>query len=81
MVNVCADLDDHFAKSKTMPVTRSSHHFIPISCHKIAHKLASEDREFLQFDFHKSLTKEIDIKNIKCFSQVTVSTIHFGGLP
>ena len=38
---------------------------------KIAHKLTSEDREFLQFDFDKSLTKEIDIKNIKCFSYVS----------
>ena len=27
--------------------------------------------EFLQFDFDKSLTKEIDIKNIKCFSYVS----------
>ena len=68
MVNVCADLEDHFAKSKTVPETRSSHHFVPISCNKIAHKLTSEDREFLQFDFDKSLTKEIDIKNIKGFS-------------
>ena len=37
---------------------------------KIAHELTSEDREFLQFDFDKSLTKEIDIKNTKCFSYV-----------
>ena len=71
MVNVCADLKDCFAKSKTVPGTRSSHHFVPISCNKIAHKLTSEDREFLQFDFDKSLTKEIDIKNIKCFSYVS----------
>ena len=71
MVNVHADLEDHFAKSRTMPGTRSSHHFVPISCNKIAHKLTSEDREFLQFDFNKSLTKEIDIKNIKCFLYVS----------
>ena len=32
MVNVCADLADDFAKSKTMPGTRSSHHYVPISC-------------------------------------------------
>ena len=31
----------------------------------------SEDKEFLQFDFDKSLTKEIDIKNITCFSYVS----------
>ena len=71
MVNVHAYLEDCFAKSKTMPGTRSSHHFVPISCKKIAHKLASEDREFLQFEFDKSLTKEVDIKNIKCFSHVS----------
>ena len=71
MVNVRADLEDRFAKSITVPETRSSHHFVPISCNKIAHKLTSEDREFLQFDFDKSLTKEIDIKNIKCSLHVS----------
>ena len=67
MVNVLADLEDCFTESKTVPGTRSSHHFVPISCNKIAHKLTNEEREFLQFDFDKSLTKEIDMKNIKCF--------------
>ena len=67
MVNVRADLEDRFAKSKTIPGTGSSHHFVPISCNKTAHDLTCEDREFLQFDFDKSLTEEIDIKNIKCF--------------
>ena len=71
MVNVHADLEDCFAKSKTETGTRSSHHFVPISCNKIAHKLTSEDREFLQFDFDKSLTKEIDINNTKVFSYVS----------
>ena len=71
MVNVSANLVDCFAKSKTVPCTRSSHQFVPISCNKIAHKLSSEDREFLLFDFNKSLTKEINIKNIKCFSYVS----------
>ena len=59
MVNVCADLEDRFAKSKTLPGRRE-----PISCNKIAHTLTSEDREFLQFNFDKSLTEEIDIKHI-----------------
>ena len=70
VVNVCADLEDHFLKSKTVPGTRRSHYLVPISCNKIAHKFTSEDREFFQFDFNKSLTKEIDIKNIGCFSHV-----------
>ena len=71
MVHVCADLEDRFAKLKTVPGTRSGHHFLQISCNKIAHKLTSEDREILQFDFNISLTKEIDIKNTKCFSYVS----------
>ena len=37
MVEVRADLEYHFAKSKTMPRTRSNHHFVPRSCNKIAH--------------------------------------------
>ena len=71
MVNVPADLEDRFAKSKTVPGTRSSHHVVPISCNKIAQKLTSEDREVLEFDFDKSLTEEIDIKSIKCFLYVS----------
>ena len=69
IVNVHADLEDHFVKSKTVP--RCSHHFVSISCNNIAHKLTSGNREFLQFDFDKSLTTEIDIKNIKCFLYVS----------
>ena len=80
MINVYADLEDCFAKSKTMSGTRSSHYFVPISCNKIAYKLTSEDREFLQFDFNKSLTKEIDTKNIKWFSYVSYIYDRFGGL-
>ena len=71
MVNVHADLEDCFAKSKTMPGSWSSHHFVAISCNKFADKLANTDRESLQFDLDKSLTKEIDMKNIKSFSYVS----------
>ena len=66
-VNVRVDREDYFAKRKTVPGTRSSHNFVLIPCNKIAHKLASEDREFLQFDFDKSLTKKIDIKKHQVF--------------
>ena len=78
MANVQADLEDLFAKSNTVPGTRSSHHFILISCNRIAHKPTSDDREFLQFDFNKPLTEKISIRNIRCMS--VVSMIHFGGL-
>ena len=67
MVNVRADLEDRFAKSKTVSGTRSSHDFVPIPCNKIAHILASEYKEYLLFDFNKSLIKEINIKNIVFF--------------
>ena len=80
MINVCADLEDCFAKSNTVLGTYSRHHFVPILWNKIAHKLQSEDREFLLFDLDKSLTKKIDIKNIKCFHVSAVSMIHFGAL-
>ena len=72
MVNVHADLEDRFAKSKTLPGTRSSHHFVPISCNKIAHKLTSEDSKFIQFDFDRSLSEEIDIKKSSVFRMSTV---------
>ena len=52
---------------QTLPGTRSSHHFVSISCNKIAHKLTSEESEFLQFDFNKSLTKEIGTKKSSVF--------------
>ena len=32
MINVCADQEHPYAKSKTVSGTRSSHHFVPISC-------------------------------------------------
>ena len=64
MVNVRADLEDRVTRLKTVPGTRSSHHFVSIYWNKIAYKLKNEDREFLQFDFDKSLTKEIDIETI-----------------
>ena len=47
MVNFHADQED-CAKSKTVPGTSSSHHFVAISCNKISHKLTSQDSEFLQ---------------------------------
>ena len=79
IVNVCADLEDHFAKSKTMPGTKSTH-LLPISCNIIAYKFRSEDREFLQFDFNKSLTKEIDMSfsYVSCIGILTEVNIHKG---
>ena len=85
MVNVRADLEDRATKLNTVPGTRSSHHFVSIYCNKIANKLKNEDREFLQFDFDKSLTKEIDIEtiNYNTFWWVAIVTevnVHEGDL-
>ena len=80
MFNIRADLEDHFEKSKTVSGTRGSHHFVPISCKKIAQKLTSEDNKFFQFDFNKSLTEEIDTKKSSVFRMSTVFMVHFGGL-
>ena len=35
MVNVPTDLEDYFAKTKTMLGTRSSHHSVSVSCNKL----------------------------------------------
>ena len=78
MIN--ADLEDRFEKSKTVPGRKNSHHFVPISCNKIAHELTSEDSKFLGFDFDESLTKEIHKKKSSVFCMSAVSAIHFGGL-
>ena len=67
MVNVRADLEDCFAKSKTMPGTRSSHHFAPRSWNKIGHKLTFENREFLQFDFNKIIDRRNKYKKHQVF--------------
>ena len=43
MDEVRKSLEERFSRGNTVPGTRSSHHFIPISSSKIAHKLSSED--------------------------------------
>ena len=43
MDEVCKSLEERLSSGNTVPGTRSSHHFIPLSSSKIAHKLSSED--------------------------------------
>ena len=43
MGEVRKSLEERFSRGNTVPGTRSSHHFIPLSSSKIAHKLSSED--------------------------------------
>ena len=40
---VCKSLEERFSSGNTVPGTRSSHHFIPLSSSKIVHKPSSED--------------------------------------
>ena len=44
MDEVCKSPEDRFSRGNTVPSTQSSHHFIPLSSSKIAHKLSSEDK-------------------------------------
>ena len=43
MDEVCKSPEDRFSRGNTVPSTQSSHHFIPLSSSKIAHKLSSEN--------------------------------------
>ena len=43
MGGVHKSLVEQFSRGNTVPGTHSSHHFIPLSSSKIAHKLSSED--------------------------------------
>ena len=43
MDEVCKSLEERFSSGNTVPGTRSSHHFIPLSSSKIVHKPSTED--------------------------------------
>ena len=47
MVKVRADLENRYQNGDTVPGTRASHHFVPLSSSKVAHKLTSEDELFI----------------------------------
>ena len=52
MTTVRESLVKRFKEGKTIPGTRSSHHFIPVSTSKISHQLTSEDTDVVgTFDF------------------------------
>ena len=50
MVKVRSDLEVRYRNGDTVPGTRASHHFIPLSSAKVAHKLTSEDEAYI--DIH-----------------------------
>ena len=57
-LRICVD------NGKTIPSTRSSHHFIPLSMSKISHRLTSEDEDVDVFDFDnkKAITNVIELR-------------------
>ena len=72
MIEVRKSLKNRFDRSKRVPGTRASHHFIPQSCNTIAHKLTSEDEKFIDtFDFDKNYIEPINVNDIKSFSYVS----------
>ena len=65
-------LKDRFELGKTVKGTRKSHHFIPLSCSKIGHKLTSEDEQFAEvFYFKITYVEKFNHNNLKCFTYVT----------
>ena len=53
-------MEKRFEDGKTVPGTRSSHHFIPQSASQIGHKLCSEDDSFVDIHDFKIPTR-VDI--------------------
>ena len=68
MDEVRKSLEERFSRGNTVPGTRSSHHFIPISSSKIAHKLSSEDESHAgTHDFNLPTTFQLnDIRPMTC---------------
>ena len=67
MVKVRADLEKRYQGGDTVPGTRASHHFVPVSSSRIAHKLTSEDDAFI--DVH-----DFNVPTIFQITELTPST-------
>ena len=68
MLEARKSLKNRFGRSKRVPGTRASHHFIPQSCNTIAHKLTSEDEKFIDtFDFDKNYIEPTHLRGFKVF--------------
>ena len=65
-------MEKRYEDGQTVPGTRSSHHFIPLSSSKIGHKLCSEDESFVDVqDF--IIPSPVDITSITPSSYFTCS--------
>ena len=70
MVEVREKMEKRFEDGKIVPVTRSSHHFIPQSASQFGHKLCSEDDLFVDiYDF--KIPTRVDIGNIAPLSYIS----------
>ena len=72
MDEVVKSLEEWFSRGNTVPGTQSSHHFIPLSSSKIAHKLSNEDKSHAgTHDFNLPITFQLcDIRPmtfVTCF--------------
>ena len=63
-------MEKRFEDGKTVPGTRSSHHFIPQSASQIGHKLCSEDDSFVDIHDLKIPTR-VDIGDIAPSSYIS----------
>ena len=68
MGGVRKSLVERFSRGNTVPATKNSHHFIPLSSPKIAHKLSSEDESHADtHDFNLPATFQLcDIRPMTC---------------
>ena len=65
MRNVREQLEIRFEKGKTLPGTRSFHHFVPQSRSNISFKITSNDEKFSgSFNFFNDESFELDMKMI-----------------
>ena len=58
---------ERFSRGSTVPDTRSSHHFVPLSSSKMAHKYTSEDEFYV--DIH-----DFNLPTLVELSEITPST-------
>ena len=70
LVKVREKMEKRFEDDKTVPSTRSSHHFIPQSASQIGHKLCSEDDSFVDIHDFKIPTR-VDIGDIAPSSYIS----------
>ena len=63
-------MENRFEDGKTLPGTRSSHHFIPQSVSQTGHKLCNEDDLFVDIHDFKSST-QVDNGNIATLSYIS----------